>query len=475
MRIRGEREVHQYNVWNDPLIKSILRLCKRPVYNITYLHKILQRKASYWQIYRRVQFLQSKGYIKHENGAYRLTRKGFDLLVQLEKTGSNTDIDLISTNAKLHKVQNIDNKYHDKYHHTFTDLRKATVISNVLTKKQMLDYPAKNYISQAFYDYIEDVRDRKIVLKAADKEIHELEEDDILILDYETRFTSLKRAFDIIDKFDEIFKIARANYKYAVHLVLTTDPNRFSNIYEANKHFTEAWRRFTIYLKRHIAKRLGIREKDVKLPYVAVYEFMQNGLLHVHAVFFGYKFIMPKEEITKVWEEKCNHGKVNYVYALKRTKKGYVYYRKRPKDLKKGQTCEMYLSKYLHKNMNLLFKIDDIREELSIATTKSYIEQLRQQLNDLMLKLSRIALYWVFNKRFFSYSYKYFKIATYESRSSGDWEFWFSCHENELLDYLEIIESETIEIGTIYSTSSIDNILWRRDYAQDTFDRICRY
>lgn len=448
--------MHQYNVWSDPLIKSILRLCKNPIYNIKHLHNVLKRKASYWQIYRRLQFLVSKGYLRHEKGAYRLTRKGFDLLLQLEKF---ENIDLISTNAKLHKMQNHDNMYHG-------DLRKLTIISKVLTQKRMLDFGAKKYISQAFYDYIEDVKDRKIILKPKDKKISELTEDDILILDYQTRFTSYSRSLEILEKFEKIFEIARAKHKYAVHLVLTTDPNRFSNIYEANKHFTEAWRRFTIYLKRHIAKRLGIREKDVKLPYVAVYEFMQNGLLHVHAVFFGYKFIMPKEEITKVWSEKCNHGVINYVYALKRTKHGYTYLRERPKDLKKGETCEMYLSKYIKKNMYLLLKIDELQRELEITTLENVKQQLQQQINELTLKVSRIALYWVFNKRFFSYSYRHFSISIYfYNPSSGEFEFWFSCHEHELFDYLEIIELSNFDIETLYHTHDIDNILWRRDYA----------
>src|SRR5580693_1767100 len=50
----------------------------------------------------------------------------------------------------------------------------------------------------------------------------------------------------------------------------------------------DLWRRFTTYLPRHLARRLGITQKRlralVRIRYVKVAEYQARGVVHFHAV-----------------------------------------------------------------------------------------------------------------------------------------------------------------------------------------------
>jgi hypothetical protein len=55
-----------------------------------------------------------------------------------------------------------------------------------------------------------------------------------------------------------------------------------------NGHAGDLWRRFTTYLPRHLARRLGITQKRlralVRIRYVKVAEYQARGVVHFHAV-----------------------------------------------------------------------------------------------------------------------------------------------------------------------------------------------
>jgi hypothetical protein len=55
-----------------------------------------------------------------------------------------------------------------------------------------------------------------------------------------------------------------------------------------NAYAGDLWRRFTTYLPRHLARRLGITQKDlravVRIRYVKVAEYQARGVVHFHAV-----------------------------------------------------------------------------------------------------------------------------------------------------------------------------------------------
>ena len=55
-----------------------------------------------------------------------------------------------------------------------------------------------------------------------------------------------------------------------------------------NAHAGDLWRRFTTYLPRHLAHRLGITQKRlralVRIRYVKVAEYQARGVVHFHAI-----------------------------------------------------------------------------------------------------------------------------------------------------------------------------------------------
>ena len=148
-------------------------------------------------------------------------------------------------------------------------------------------------------------------------------------------------------------------HKKAVHLTVTTDPNRFYSLYAANRHFQKAFNRFMSFLTRKLGKRP---------EYITAYEFTKSGLLHAHILLFGLSWLSHKHAISEDWN-RCGQGSITYIYSVRNDNGRWVYARGKPTDFKKDKTAADYLKKYLLKS------IDDPKEAM---------------------------LYWVLNKRFFS-------------------------------------------------------------------------
>jgi hypothetical protein len=105
--------------------------------------------------------------------------------------------------------------------------------------------------------------------------------------------------------------------------------------------------------------------------------------------------LLPKRQITKIWEQ-CGQGSYNYVYSLKRTEKGWVYSRERPKKVKKGTTADDYLKKYL----------------------------LKAQYDE-----NSMSMYWATNKRFYSFSLRLKTWKTPKKPATRLYKFLMTCFE----------------------------------------------
>ena len=224
-----------------------------------------------------------------------------------------------------------------------------------LTKEERAD------IKSEFHDYLDEVKEFKIVLRRKD-----IISDDIYtnipkfkILPYVTRFIAKEIAAKNLDKMDAAFAYMTQRYKKGVHLTLTTDPNRFYSLYAANRHFSKAFNRYMSFLSRKHGKRL---------PYIAAYEYTKSGLLHAHVLLFGISWLAHKHAITEDWN-RCGQGRITYIYTIINNNGRWTYSRNKPHNLAKGKTAADYLKKYLKKS------IYDTEEAM---------------------------LYWALNKRFFS-------------------------------------------------------------------------
>ena len=239
----------------------------------------------------------------------------------------------------------------------------------IALKCKLLDNETQEELAELFEEYIEECNSKFIVLKRKP----EVSTDYPLFLkiDYKTRFTDKAYKRRMLKKYDKIWHNASSKYKNAVFLTLTTDPKRFKSIFHSWRHFGIALNRFMSYLTKYLKKRPR---------YIAVYEFTKSGLLHVHIVIFGLSFLIPKQQITKEWE-RCGQGTINYVYAIKNDGRKWSWVREKPKSKNANTDVKTYLCKYLKK---CLFESE------------------------------QLVLYFVSNKRFFSYSRHLFK------RVSGD-------------------------------------------------------
>lgn len=244
----------------------------------------------------------------------------------------------------------------------------------------MLPPEAREQTGALFADYMEDINDRRLVLGDPDNP------ERLLILPYQNRYNNQGRKIDLSKKYDQIFIKSREYYHDAVFLTLTTDPGRFTSLWHANRHFQTALNRFFSNLK----KRFGFR-----LPYICVYEFTppvdrdgnpkRSGLLHCHMILFGRRWLMKTGEISRLWD-RCGQGKIVKPMALRNDPQyGWLWVKAKPEDCghKDPQT---YLKKYL---------IKALRDEQGFD------------------------LYWVFNKRFFSYSRRLYDPQTPPRSKSG--------------------------------------------------------
>ena len=223
----------------------------------------------------------------------------------------------------------------------------------------MLDQKKANSLLAKFWMYLNDLGDKVIILKRI---IPAWDMSPFLIQFYQTRFNDPKFYKKNLFIYNSVWDAATLRYKRAVHLVLTTDPKRFKNLWEANRHFSIAFNRFMSYLTKHFG---GKRPR-----YIASFEFTGSGLLHAHVIIFGVPYLLPHKVITQEWE-RCGQGSYNYIYSLINNNGDWIYAKGKPKKVKKGETAREYLKKYLKKGISRL--------ELTV-------------------------LYWLFNKRFFTYS-----------------------------------------------------------------------
>lgn len=278
---------------------------------------------------------------------------------------------------------------------------KQSLRSKMLTSKQ------SSAIQSKFSEYLNVIDHKKIIL-IKDPEGYS-SDPEALILDYETRFNSPRKQVKSLENYESVWDTAGRNYKSAVHLVLTTDPKRFKSLWHGWKHFSKAFNRFMSFLKK-------IKQERPK--YLAVYEFTKSGLMHVHCVIFGMSNLMHKNRITAEWE-RCGQGSYNFIYSLRNENGKWVYARGQPREIKKGETVDNYLKKYLKKSF--------------------YHPEL-------------LGMYWVSNKRLFTCSRVFSDYFTKAPPARGVFIFFTCADESGVYDalhedFIKILSSRIRQMG----------------------------
>jgi hypothetical protein len=289
-------------------------------------------------------------------------------------------------------------------------------------------YPLHDWVKQQvveyFIRYLDVSKARVIVLE---------DEDDYCTIPYKTRFHSVD---SILRNFNEVFDLASRSNREGVWLVITTNPAKFERMdYLSYRYeFMRSWNRALAWF----------RKKFKRVSYIAVFEFTDSGLLHIHVIFFGLKRIEDAYKFMKRLED-WGFGRVHYMVSVVnengvwRPKVLSKYYHKidncdgagLPKDflLASRMGLKNYLKKYLTKTLKAMEKINSILNSSSgtlddviirVFQTKSNnrISQNREtsskdgvvagststNTSNIATALWKLAMYWALRLRFFTYS-----------------------------------------------------------------------
>ncbi|MFA5408708.1 MAG: hypothetical protein WC343_08065 [Bacilli bacterium] len=264
-------------------------------------------------------------------------------------------------------------------------------------------------IREYYEYYLEEIADKTIVLVNKDAETPAAE--DFKTLPYRTRFNDWSRSARALDKYEAAWTEAEKYYTNAVFLTLTTDPKKHSSLWRANRHMAVAWNRYTALLTKRARdgfiddlrttraatlKTQGYTPEEVETlthsdefeqyleqelqgrsfrpRYIAVNEFMENGLLHMHIIVFGTSWIAKRDKISADWD-RCGQGKIVKAIAVHRNHVSGVWEwsGSRPEDAAPGESPRDYLKKYLNKAIH-----DRKGFELYWAVNKPFMSSSRR-------------------------------------------------------------------------------------------------
>jgi hypothetical protein len=286
-------------------------------------------------------------------------------------------------------------------------------------------YPLHDWVKQQvveyFIRYLDVSKARVIVLE---------DEDDYCTIPYKTRFHSVD---SILRNFNEVFDLASRSNREGVWLVITTNPAKFERMdYLSYRYeFMRSWNRALAWF----------RKKFKRVSYIAVFEFTDSGLLHIHVIFFGLKRIEDAYKFMKRLED-WGFGRVHYMVSVVnengvwRPKVLSKYYHKidncdgagLPKDflLASRMGLKNYLKKYLTKTLKAMEKINSILNSSSgtldfitgvfqtvsksgisqsgAESTKNGVVRPATSTINIAAALWKLAFYWALRLRFFTYS-----------------------------------------------------------------------
>jgi hypothetical protein len=186
-----------------------------------------------------------------------------------------------------------------------------------------------------------------------------------------TRFNNDGRKVELLKTYESGIENSLSRFDEAVFITFTTDPllhlspkgqpveriikskdgkrqlakfeteGRGSSLYDANRHESEAWRKWY---------EAETRKRGYRIPYIRVVEFMKNGLIHTHVLLFGIKWLKSFQQLAYEWGVKYQQGFMVHAYVIRKTNGTWQWKdAKNTPDDSQGRTPDDYLKKYLKK------------------------------------------------------------------------------------------------------------------------------
>lgn len=174
-----------------------------------------------------------------------------------------------------------------------------------------------------------------------------------------TRFTDKGRKVHNVKTYDRAWSRANLLFQRGVFLTLTTDPSLHPSLWHANRHIAIAFNKYISLLvsrkKRNMKKGYDtesdqhdqVDQGTGRLKYISAAEYQENGLIHLHLVFFGIRYLAKIDEISDDWV-KCGQGRIVHAYSIRRDGDQWLWNKEKPSD-SQGKDPVGYLRKYLEK------------------------------------------------------------------------------------------------------------------------------
>jgi phage gpG-like protein len=298
----------------------------------------------------------------------------------------------------------------------------------ILIKNKELDDKLRSEIIDLFKDYIDDVTQKRIILIPKEEYRDELEP---LILGYEVRFTSKRKAKRYKEQYRYIWEATAKNYRWGVVITLTIDPEKIQSIYEARYLAQEEFNRFMTWLKKFLKERARKYGKSGKVyPYVRFIEYQMNGRVHYHIVVFGTRWVKHENEIAqKYWRlgfvDVQTIVNVKGKWRFKKKPKDYDERYRRYRERKTGKATDGGSPLYASPDVYFYFSAgySGIEDSSQLESFDDY-------------DLLQMALHWALNTRFWTNS-KDLQLPPNEKESLGLYEFYMTVYEFEIATILE--------------------------------------
>lgn len=443
--IKGDISTRLYKLFSDDLTKWLVKvLLEKPeginiawavntyFRNNIHLYNRKERQKLYQRVYRRIQTLAKYGIIiidSPKNSKYKIIKLNsscamhvINLIKQPPPCVSQTRKLIGEKDPEAILRANADDPTLP------TTLRTKLKALQILIKNKELDDELKEELVSLFEDYINDVTQRRIILIPRDEYKDVL---DPLILGYEVRFTSKRKAKRYRRQFEHFWKATAKRYRWAVHITLTLDPQKIQNLWEARYLAQVEFNRFMTWLKKFLKERARKYGRTVeRYTYVRFIEYQENGRVHYHLIVFGTRWIKHENELAQQnWRlgfvDVQTIVNVRGKWRFKQKPKDYDEKYRRWRERKTGKATDG--GKPLFASPSVYFYFNS---NCTGLTSSQDLEKF-----DDYDKLN-IALHWALNTRFWTNS-KDLQLPPEEREPTGLYEFYMSVYEFEIATILE--------------------------------------
>ncbi|RBI63626.1 hypothetical protein DMJ13_03590 [halophilic archaeon] len=226
-----------------------------------------------------------------------------------------------------------------------------------------------------------------------------------LALPYSTRFNSKRRVSSLQARYREAFEEAGERFDHGVMLTVTTDPGNFESIAEAAESLMATKNALTDRFAYD--PETGPSRPGRRLPSIAVPEFTDSGLPHIHIVYFGTRWLEAADSLSNYLADR--QGRVFHATPIANRGGEWAFSgRERAESGREGEVGEEdgysegrarsaggSVSQYLSKTLRVLDEFADTApaELHDMATSGKEISEFW-----------KLTLYWATNLRFFTRS-----------------------------------------------------------------------